>query len=338
MNISNIYVYFNRNGELVCKAPYVDTGSIRQGDDFLLNVLFDKGSTTYGDVLGLMFKVPTEENYNLFPFLGQNSVNISKQIDTEFTFVYNPNGFRPDKDLSNFGIYKDVEYDCWTFDSSSVYDGKALLTNVDGNLEVQIIKYSNSDRSSYTRYAGTFNIFIEKTAHYKSEFDVKQADLDRYIEETKDIALEQAKVTTIDILPEHTTNVETTTFVDKNGETRTESLTFTFEELSINEKNEVVSTKTNKTVEMPLPLVEEEINVTSSHEIEEQTATVTGTGKEKDPLTFSLNLHKARDGYGIHFFYIDEETGELMVNAENSDDLVDENYQINDDGELVIKF
>lgn len=338
MKVSNIYVYFNNKGELVSKTPYIDEGPVRQGDDFLLNILFDKGSTKPGEILSLMFKVPTEEEYNLFPFLGQNKYNISKEIQNNFPLI-GPTIFKEEtKDLSKFGIYKGVEYDCWTFNSSEAYNGKALLTNLDGNLEVQLIRYPENTKSTYTKYLGTFKIFVERTMHYKSAFDVKQEDLDRFLEEVDDIAKGIAETTTVDILPKHTINVDSKTFVDKNGDTRTESLTLTFEELSINEKNEVVSTETSKTVEMPLPLVEETINVTSAHEIEEQTASVTGNGKEEKPLTFSLNLHKARDGYGIHLFYIDEETGELIVRAERSDDLVDNNYVINEKGELVIKF
>ena len=37
-------------------------------------------------------------------------------------------------------------------------------------------------------------------------------------------------------------------------------------------------------------------------------------------------------------FYIDETTGELIVKAERSDDLVEENYKINENGELIIEF
>lgn len=341
MNISQVYVYINKNGEVVSKTPY-KTGSIRQGDDFILNVLFDKEETSpdLGNVLSALFKVPSEKEYNLFPFLSYDQQYILEKqitIPKEFVFV-GPIPFTSEEDLSKFGIEKGVAYDCWTFNSASAYKGKALLTNVDGNLEVQIIKYTNENKDSYTQYAGTFKIFVEKTLHYKNPFDVKQEDLDRFVEEVTEISKQQAQDVVIDILPEeYVIEVKPNTFIDKNGVERTESLTLTHRETILDEETRVITQKDKQTtVEMPLPLVNETINVVSSHEIEEQTVTVTGTGKETNPLSFNFHLHKARDGYGIHAFYIDPVTGNLVVKAERSDDLDDDNYLINENGELVI--
>lgn len=342
MNISQVYVYINKNGEIVSKTPY-KTGSIRQGDDFILNVLFDKDETkpSLGNVLSVLFKIPSQKEYNLFPFLSYDQQYVSeKQTSISKEFVFSgPIPFTSDIDLSKYGIEKGITYDCWSFNSASAYKGKALLTNIDGNLEVQIIKYNNENKDSYTQYAGTFRIFVEKTLHYENPFDVKQEDLDRFIEEVTEISKEQAQDVVVDVLPEeYVIEVKPNTFIDKNGEERTESLTLTHRKTVLNEETRVFTqTDEQSNVEMPLPLIKEEINVNSSHEIEEQTASIAGTGKEKNPLIFSLNLHKARDGYGIHAFYIDETTGELMVKAERSDDLVEENYKINENGELIIE-
>lgn len=342
MNISQVYVYINKNGEIVSKTPY-KTGSVRQGDDFILNVLFDKDETkpSLGNVLSVLFKIPSQKEYNLFPFLSYDQQYVSeKQASISKEFVFSgPIPFTSDIDLSKYGIEKGITYDCWSFNSASAYKGKALLTNIDGNLEVQIIKYNNENKDSYTQYTGTFRIFVEKTLHYENPFDVKQEDLDRFIEEVTEISKEQAQDVVVDVLPEeYVIEVKPNTFIDKNGDERTESLTLTHRKTVLNEETRVFTqTDEQFNVEMPLPLIKEEINVNSSHEIEEQTASVIGTGKEKNPLIFNLNLHKARDGYGIHAFYIDETTGELKVKAERSDDLVEENYKINENGELIIE-
>lgn len=340
MNISQVYVYINKKGEVVTKTPY-KTGSIRQGDDFILNVLFDKNETSseLGNVLSALFKVPSEKEYNLFPFLSYDQQYVLEKqvtIPKEFVFV-GPIPFTSKEDLSKFGIEKGVTYDCWTFKSASAYKGKALLTNIDGNLEVQIIKYTNENKDSYTQYAGTFKIFVEKTLHYRSSFDVKQEDLDRFVEEVTEISKQQAQDVVIDVLPDnYVIDIEPQTFVDKNGIERVESLVLTHRETFLDETTRVISqVDKTTTVEMPLPLAK--TTYQSSHDIEEQSVELTGTGKQDDPLNFEFKMHKARDGYGIHAFYIDWDTGNLVVKAERSDDLAAENYELNEQGELIIK-
>lgn len=343
MNISQVYVYINKNGEVVSKTPY-KTGSIRQGDDFILNILFDKEETSseLGNVLSALFKVPSEREYNLFPFLSYDQQYVLEKqitIPKEFVFV-GPIPFTSDEDLSKFGIEKGVTYDCWSFNSASAYKGKALLTNVDGNLEVQIIKYTNENKDSYTQYAGTFKIFVEKTLHYENPFDVKQEDLDRFVEEVTEISKQQAQDVVVDVLPDnYVIDIEPQTYVDKNGEQRTECLILKHRETILDETTRIITQKdSQKTVEMPLPLVNSKPGVTSyTDETQEQSLEVTGTGKEGNPLNFNFNLYKAKNGYGIHAFYIDFTTGELYVKAENSDDLEAGNYKINENGELVIK-
>lgn len=348
MNVSEVYVYFNKKGEMIVKAPYISTGTVRQGDDFTLNILFDiddpRGQgPSLGSFLSVMFKIPTEKEYNLFPFLSYDkkyNLEKSKEIATEFSLVGPKVFIEKEKDLSKFGIYKNVEYNCWTFNSSTAYRGLALLTNIDGNLEVQVIEYNGLSEENFTNYLGAFNIFVEKTTHYESPFDVKQMDLDRFIEEVNELALQKAEDMAIDLLPEnYVINVIPNKTEDENNIKRTESLTLVTRETVVDpETKRITQVDTVEEIEMPLPIIKEEINVNSSHEIEEQTASITGIGKEKNPLIFNLNLHKARDGYGIHAFYIDEITGELIVKAERSDDLVEENYKINENGELIIEF
>ena len=341
MNISQIYVYLNKEGELLCKTPYIDTGCVRQGDDFILNVLMDYDATqmdinkpSFSQLFTVMFKIPTETKSNLFPFLSYDQkyvVEESERISNEFTFV-GPSLFtETERDLSKFGIIKDKKYNCWSFNSSSAYNGLALLTNLPGNLEVQLVTYQNGA----TKYSGVFKIFIEKTLHYESPFDVKQMDLDRFTDELIGVTKAQAQDTTMAILPpSYVIEVEPNTFVDDKGDTRTESLTLKHQETVLDDDRNVILTKKETQVEMPLPIVT--ANVTSSVDIEEENVNVTGTGKNDNPLNFSFSLHKGRDGYGIHCFYIDNETGNLIVKAERSDDLVDGNYTINENGELVI--
>lgn len=342
MNISQVYVYINKNGEVVTKTPY-KTGTIRQGDDFILNVLFDKNQTNsnLNDVLSVLFKIPSEREYNLFPFLSYDQKYIletQENISKEFVFV-GPIPFTSDEDLSKYGISKGITYDCWSFNSASAYKGKSLLTNIDGNLEVQIIKYTNENKDSYTQYTGTFKIFVEKTLHYENPFDVKQEDLDRHIEEVTNVSKMQAQDVVIDVLPrKYIIEVEPNTFVDKNGDERTESLTLKHRETILNEETRVITqTDEQEIVKLPLPIVEEKINLVSSYEIEEETATIEGNGSGANPLTFNFNLRKGRDGYGIHVFYIDSNTGNLIVKAERSEDLTNDNYEINENGELIIK-
>ena len=43
MEINNLYIYYNNNGQVVSRTPYYENGSVRQGSTFNLNLLFDKG-------------------------------------------------------------------------------------------------------------------------------------------------------------------------------------------------------------------------------------------------------------------------------------------------------
>ena len=121
----------------------------------------------------------------------------------------------------------------WTFTSVGAYaKGLPVLTETDGNLEVQITIYEEGATETPTSRLGTFRIFIEKTMNYDSPFNVSSLDLERFIKEVKEIS-------------------------------------------------------------------------------------------------------KMR-GFGIHGFYINEETGNLIVMAERSDDLAEGNYSINANGCLDI--
>jgi hypothetical protein len=342
MSVSKVYVYFNKSGSVVAKAPYIDTEVVRQGSDFELYVLFDKGTTNTDNVLSLMFKVPGVANHNLFPFLSYDSQYVlseSEKIVEGFSFT-GPINFIPSEDISKLGIKKDIEYDCWKFSSASAYkdeDGnsKPLLTNVDGNLEVQLVLYVSEEDGSLTQtnYQGTFKVFVEKTLHYSSPFDVKQADLDRFIEEINEISISKARDVVVNLIPKKYV-IDVVPQTNDNG--RTEKLILTHREIVEDEETGIVSPQDSETeVEMPLPIAT--VTSESANEIEEQEVELTGTGKEDDPLNFHFKLHKSRDGYGIHAFVIDEKTGELIVYAERSDDLSEESYVINENGELVIK-
>ena len=244
MAISNIYVYFNEKGEVVSKAPYLVGGNVTQGSDFKLNILFDKDTVLIGDngIITVEFKCPGQTKYNLFPFVsfydkyineGSQNLDPSKLV---FTRVGNKTF---EESLTKYGIEAGKEYQCWTFDSSIAYEGGEILTERDGNLEVQVKIINNTTTSSSsswtnsTKALGTFRIFVEKTLYHESPFNVSQMDLNRFLNEME------------------------------------------------------IITKTR--------------------------------------------------GFGIHLFKIDEETGELVVLAERSDDLAEKSYEINENGELVIK-
>lgn len=240
MAISKIYVYFNKKGEMVSKAPYIDTGTVRQGSDFELNILFDKPTEEKGDdlieegdMISISFKCPGESKYNLFPFLSFYDKYEQEIDDIELKFCQS--GIKKfEEDLSKYGIDKETEYLCWTFNSVNAYKKSyPVLTERDGNLEVQIKIFEGAKATTPTNVLGTFKIFIERTLNYESPFDVSQPDLDRFVKEVEQIS-------------------------------------------------------------------------------------------------------KTR-GFGVHAFYIDELTGDLKVLAERSDDLVDDNYKINSNGELVIE-
>lgn len=66
-------------------------------------------------------------------------------------------------------------------------------------------------------------------------------------------------------------------------------------------------------------------------------ATVQGTGRRNNPLEFNLKIPRGFDGYGIHFFNIDE-YGNLILYRERQEQFGD-NYEIDETtGELVISF
>lgn len=239
---SQLYVYFNKKGELISKAPYIEnTSTVRQGEDFVLNILFDKDFLGEDDFIEITFKSPGQERENLFPFISYYEKYVddgSREIDKSKLTFYGPTEVEFDKDLTKYGIEKGKPYQCWKFYSVNAYrDGSAVLTAVDGNLEAQVTLLLNNGEQTVTKQCGTIKIFIEKTLTYTNPFNVSQYDLNRLFKEIND-------------------------------------------------------------------------------------------------TVFNNYLRK---GFGIHLFEINEETGELVVLAERSDDLAEGNYEINNDGELIIK-
>ena len=69
MQVNNLYVYFNKSGQVVSRTPYCENGEVRQGSTFILNFLFEKDYIKPGDTVSAMFKWPGQNEANTFPYV-----------------------------------------------------------------------------------------------------------------------------------------------------------------------------------------------------------------------------------------------------------------------------
>lgn len=319
MKASNVYVYFNDGGNLVSKAPYVDSGNIRQGSDFILNLLFNKTLNLENCLIQLSFKCPGQEKPNLFPFLSyyedkeQEIQPIEELITSPFTqmgIVTFP------QDLTRYGISKNTEYQMWSFDSNRA-QLTDVLTEVDGNLEAQV-RITNSENKDIA--LGTIKIFIEKTLDYESPYQVSKPDLDRFLTEVKKTSEQIAK----DAMPgQYITDIKT-------GK---DEYTMTVEKY-IKDTQSISSMD----VVLPLPNVKKDINIKMLDGSDDAKASIVGSGKTDDPLRFNLEIPKGKDGTGVYQFEIGED-GNLYLYAQNFSDYEDGDYYIDEEtGELILNF
>ena len=315
MEANNIYFYYNKNGQLISRTPYYENGSIRQVSTFILNLLFEKDFVNPGDTIMLYFKWPTKEDLNELPYVSfYEDYNSLNKDDLTFTHM----GFKTfDKDLSKFGILKNVEYDWWKFDTKlASLDGFPNLTELDGNLEFTP-KIINQTRA--VNVLGTSRVFVERDVTYKSDLKVSTYDLEQFL----------AKVQ--QQIPD--------TFVKKitPGEDYgfgVQSFDIKYEEIDL--ENE--SSEKNENINLPIPEIKRDIIVNNIEKDENQTVEFTGTGKHSNPLEFTFNLYKAKDGYGITAFEIGEDGNLYLYDGRSSDDQKFFKYKIDENGFLCIEY
>lgn len=178
METNNIYFYYNKNGQLISRTPYYENGSIRQGSTFILNLLFEKDFVNSGDTIMLYFKWPQKVDLNELPYVSfYDDYSFEDKGDLTFTHI----GLKTfDKDLSKFGILKNVKYDCWSFFNIPLANKDSFpnLTELDGNLEFtpKII-----NQNGEINVLATSRIFVEKDVTYKSNLKVSSHDLDAFL-------------------------------------------------------------------------------------------------------------------------------------------------------------
>ena len=179
MKENELYIYFNKDGQILSRTPFCTNGSVRQGSTFVLNFLFDKGHLEPGDTVSVMFKWPGQNDANTFPYISfYEDYNLLNKCNLKDTFenhndtscicelhatndeCYCTNGhltdcafihFSPDFVIgdevdipSKFGISKTKTYDCWRlYSSKAVSDGQPSLTELDGNLEITLTVIKN---------------------------------------------------------------------------------------------------------------------------------------------------------------------------------------------------
>ena len=286
MQVNNLYVYFNENGQILSRTPYCENGEVRQGSTFILNFLFEKGYIKPGNTVSVMFKWPGQNDANTFPYISfYEDYNLKK--DKTYTFThYGDYSF--DKDLSKFGIKANKIYDCWQFYSvSAVSDGQPSLTELDGNLEITPTIITDDGQE----VLGTARIFIEKDPTYKTNFQVSTYDLNRFLS---------------DIMEQLPKDFVRDVYGNK------EDYSIGYESLTVDyvEDDELKIKK----IDLPVPTVDEKVIVTENVPYGgQQTASVSGNGKAVNPLQFNFDLYKAKDGFGVVGFEIDEQTGHLIL-------------------------
>lgn len=311
MQVNNLYVYFNKSGQVVSRTPYCENGEVRQGSTFILNFLFEKDYIKPGDTVSAMFKWPGQNEANTFPYVSfYEDYNLDDK-DKYYTFIhYGDYSF--DKDLSKFGILANKVYDCWQFYSANaVSDGQPSLTELDGNLEISLTII----RDGELKVLGTSRIFIEKDPTYKTNFQVSTYDLNRFLGDI------------VEQLPKN--------FV-KDVYGNKEDYSVGYESLIVDYvKEDVIETKK---IDLPTPHVAETIIVTENVPYGgQQSASISGNGKSINPLQFSFDMYKAKDGFGVVGFEIDD-NGDLILFDERGDNKVSDYYIDEETGELIVKY
>ena len=318
MSVNNIYLYFNKKGELISKAPYIDNGNIRQGSDFILNLLFDEDMNFNGSMLELEFKSPGQTKFGYFPFISYYDENLNNVGALKNPFTKLEGVIKFEQDLTRYGISRDTPYQCWQFNTNAA-KMTDYLTEVDGNLEAKISIYDENNNKSIL---GLAKIFIEKTIGYQSKYEVSKADLDRFIEETKRTSENIARTQAWDVMPDKYIK----DILPSASENHIVLEKFTKEGL---ENSEIV-------IELPLPHVANDVDLELLEPEETSSASVTGSGKIVDPLRFSFNIPKARDGYGLYEFEIRED-GYLYVHMQSIDAVSQDDFTLDEDtGELIV--
>ena len=311
MQVNNLYVYFNKSGQVVSRTPYCENGEVRQGSTFILNFLFEKDYLNPGDTVSAMFKWPGQNEANTFPYISfYEDYNLDDK-DKYYTFIHFGD-YSFNKDLSKFGIVANKVYDCWQFYSASaVSDGQPSLTELDGNLEITLTIIKNGELN----VLGTSRIFIEKDPTYKNNFQVSTYDLNRFLGDI------------VEQLPKN--------FVrDVYG--NEEDYSIGYESLIVDYvKEDAIETKK---IDLPVPTVNKTVNVNEKVKYEEpQTAEVTGSGKKDNPLQFDFNLYRAKDGFGVVGFEIDE-NGDLWLFDERGENAITEYYIDEETGQLMVEY
>lgn len=315
MEISNVYVYFNNKGELISKAPYIDSGNVRQGSDFNLNLLFNKDLDFTNCLMQLRFKCPGQTQYNIFPFLSYNDVEEQEIATLDNPFIHK-GLIKFEQNLTRYGIAKDVEYNQWQF-SSNAAALTDVLTEVDGNLEAEITIFN--EKREQTVF-GVIKIFIEKTLDYESPYQVYKPDLDRFLTKVQEISGQIAA----DLMPEqYITDIKT----DKDEYT-----------LTVEKYIKDTQSTSSMDVVLPLPNVKKDVNIKMLDGSDTAKASVIGSGKTDDPLRFNLEIPKGKDGTGVYQFEIGAD-GNLYLYAQNFSDYEDGDYYIDEEtGELILNF
>ena len=310
MEINNLYIYYNNNGQVVSRTPYYENGSIRQGSTFNLNLLFDKGFIKSGDVVLLYFKWPQMEAQDL-PYV--SFYDDYNEISDDLVFT--PAGTKIfDKDFSKFGIQAGVEYDCFTFRSSAaIAEGFPNLTELDGNLEIgpKIIRESNLTRGVDVTTLGNARIFIERDSTYISDLKVSSVKFNEWLDSVQTLIPNQF-VRDITTSPDENYHILSMQYDDEGKDIRT--------------------------INLPVPSVSKEITVNEfTDKTKKQTASLSGTGELDKPLNFTFDMYKPKDGFGITAFEIGEDGNLYLYDGRSEEDQKMFKYQLNQStGELEI--
>ena len=337
MKENELYVYFNRDGQILSRTPFCTNGAVRQGSTFILNFLFDKGHLQPGDTVSVMFKWPGQNDSNTFPYVSfyedynlLNSCNLTDKYEgyedtscscdtshlLECAFIHYSPEFKLSDEIEvplKFGISKNTTYDCWRlYSSKAVSDGQPNLTELDGNLEITL----TITRTGELNVLGTSRVFIEKDPTYKNNFQVSTYDLNRFLG---------------DIVEQLPKNFVRDIYTDE------EDYSVGYESLIVDYVQDS-AIQTPKKIDLPVPNVDK--NITTTDKVPyggEQSVSLSGNGKKDNPLHFSFDMYKAKDGFGVVGFEIDD-NGDLILFDERGDNRVSDYYIDEKTGELMIKY